>query len=176
MAHALSAAVYSTGWRHNHSHNSLTHFLKTQETRLSCIEHVWIRSPSPNVGFTGCLSIKIERKKAKKRESVVVFLWEKPLSVVFGSIRDEFNKTFASVIYKCSFCFRTLKTIATLVAYTCRSIIELTPGVFTFWSEKSFCFVCRHELHRQCHHFASELIAGSLTCALSKSLYNFTQS
>ena len=112
----------------------------SQETRLSCIEHVWIRSPSPNVGFTGCLSIKIERKKAKKRESVVVFLWEKPLSVVFGSIRDEFNKTFASVIYKCSFCFRTLKTIATLVAYTCRSIIELTPGVFTFWSEKSFCY------------------------------------
>ena len=148
----------------------------SQETRLSCIEHVWIGSPSPNVGFTGCLSTKIERKKAKNVNQWS-FSYGKNRCRLF-LVRSGMNliKIFASVIYKCSFCFWTLKTIATLVTYTCRSIIKLTPGVFTFWSEKSFCLVCRHELHRQCHHFGSELISGSLTCALGKSLHNFTQS
>lgn len=176
MAHALSAAVNSTGWSHNHGDNSLKHFLKlARNTTVLYRTRVNPLSFS-QCWFHGLFEYQDWTEKSKKRESVVVFLWEKPLSVVFGSIRDEFNNTFASVIYKCSFCFRTLKTIATLVAYTCRSIIKLTPGVFTFWSEKWFCLVCRHELHRQCHHFGSELISGSLTCALSKSLHNFTQS
>ena len=140
MAHALSAAVNSTGWSHNHSDNSLKHFLKlARNTTVLYRTRVNPLSFS-QCWFHGLFEYQDWTEKSKKRESVVVFLWEKPLSVVFSSIRDEFNKTFASVIYKCSFCFRTLKTIATLVAYTCRSIIELTPGVFTFWSEKSFCY------------------------------------
>ena len=44
--------------------------------------------------------------------------------------RGQFNKTFASVIYKglVSLFFQSLKTIATLVICTCKSFIELTPG------------------------------------------------
>ena len=135
MAHAVNAAVNSTGWRHNHSHNSLTHFLKTQETRLSCIEPVWIGSPSPNVGFTGCLSINIERKEAKN-----VNQW----SFSYGENRFRLFLVRSGVnsikLLQVLLLFSDTKTIATLVTYTCRSIIKLIPGVFTFWSEKSFCF------------------------------------
>ena len=115
MAHALSAAVNSTGWSHNHSDNSLKHFLKlARNTTVLYRTRVNPLSFS-QCWFHGLFEYQDWTEKSKKRESVVVFLWEKPLSVVFSSIRNEFSKTFASVIYKCSFCFRTLKTIATLV-------------------------------------------------------------
>ena len=132
MAHALSAAVNSTGWSHNHSDNSLKHFLKlARNTTVLYRTRVNPLSFS-QCWFHGLFEYQDWTEKSKKRESVVVFLWEKPLSVVFSSIRDEFNLTFASVIYRCSFCFWTLKTIATLVAYTCRSIIKLIwPQVFS---------------------------------------------
>ena len=45
----------------------------------------------------------------------------------------QFNKTFTSVIYKCSCCFQTPKTMATFVNYfckiTCNSVIKLAPAV-----------------------------------------------
>ena len=54
--------------------------------------------------------------------------------VLIASTRGQFNKPFTSVIYKCSYSellFQRLKTIATL-ANTCKSFIELTPGLLTF--------------------------------------------
>ena len=166
MAHALSAAVNSAGWSHNHSDNSLKHFLKlARNTTVLYRTRVNPLSFS-QCWFHGLFEHQDWTEKSKKRESVVVFLWEKPLSVIFSSIRDEFNKTFASVIYKCSFCFWTLKTIATLVEVL---LNWSDPRCFHVVVGKIVLFR-RHELHRQCHHFASELISGRLTCALSKSL------
>ena len=46
------------------------------------------------------------------------------------SSRGQFNKTFTSVIYKCSYLFSDSKTIATLVNYTCKSSIKLAPKKF----------------------------------------------
>ena len=40
-------------------------------------------------------------------------VWQGGKAVKLGT--GQFNKIFASVIYKCSYCFQTLKTIATLV-------------------------------------------------------------
>ena len=40
---------------------------------------------------------------------------------ILGSIK------LLSVIHKCSYCFR-LKTMATLVNYSCKSFIEVTPN------------------------------------------------
>ena len=46
------------------------------------------------------------------------------------SSRGQFNKTFTSVIYKCSYLFSDSKTMATLVNYTCKSFIKLAPDKF----------------------------------------------
>ena len=39
----------------------------------------------------------------------------------------QFSKTFTPVIYKCSYCFQPLETVATLVNFTCKSFFKLTP-------------------------------------------------
>ena len=46
------------------------------------------------------------------------------------SSKGQFNKTFTSVIYKCSYLFSDSKTMATLVNYTCKSFIKLAPDKF----------------------------------------------
>ena len=45
-------------------------------------------------------------------------------------MRDSFNKTFTRIIYKFSpALFQSLKTIATLVNYTCKGFIQLTAAI-----------------------------------------------
>ena len=46
------------------------------------------------------------------------------------SSRGQFNKTFTSVIYTCSYLFSDSKTMATLVNYSCKSFIKLAPDKF----------------------------------------------
>ena len=38
--------------------------------------------------------------------------------------RSQFNKTLTSVMYKCAHCFKSLKTIASLVNYTCKRFLH----------------------------------------------------
>ena len=60
-----------------------------------------------------------------------------------------FNKTFTSVIYKGSYCSRVdLKTVAILVNYPCKSLIELTPRILNFLVPG--CSPGSNSLHREC--------------------------
>ena len=45
----------------------------------------------------------------------------------------QFNKTFTGVIYNCClYLLKMLKTVATVVNYTCKSFIKLSPGRTSF--------------------------------------------
>ena len=59
----------------------------------------------------------------------------------------KFNKAFTSVIHKCSYCFQTLKTMATLLNCRCKSFIKFTPVFPTQHQNIHFIIIIINKLH-----------------------------